>query len=100
MARFGGDSQALTLGVMLVAVVALVFAMADVALARVDALGGDTFSLAYAPYTAGPVVQETVIAPYAPYTAGPVVPQSRIEPYAPYVAGPVIHDSDLLPYAP
>ena len=83
MARFGGDSQALTLGVMLVAVVALVFAMADVALARVDALGGDTFSLAY-----------------APYTAGPVVPQSRIEPYAPYVAGPVIHDSDLLPYAP
>ena len=59
----------------------------------------------YAPYTAGPVVQDE---PYAPYTAGPVVrevPRAAYTPgeevpYAPYTAGPVVGEEAQEPYAP
>lgn len=79
-------------------IVALMFILmtASVALARVDPFGGAPFSVAYAPYTAGPVIHLTT-RPYAPYTAGPVVRVER--PYAPYTAGPVIHETER-PYAP
>lgn len=63
-------------GLVLVVAVALALFVASFAAARPDALGGDSFTAAYAPYTAGPVVSE-------------------IEQYAPYEAGPVIHPSDL-----
>jgi len=65
------------------------------AVARVDEFGGASFSVPYAPYTAGPVVNDE---PYAPYTAGPVV-REQFRPYAPYTAGPVV-PSDSEAYAP
>lgn len=81
--------------VFLVAVLAFVLAIAPFAYAMVDEFGGASFSVAYAPYTAGPVVTE--VEPYAPYTAGPVV-REEIPPYAPYTAGPVVPEEE--PYAP
>jgi len=92
---FSGKSAAVTAMLVLVAV-ALVSAGTMAAVARPDEYGGASFSVAYAPYTAGPVVNEE--QPYAPYTAGPVV-REEIRPYAPYTAGPVIPNSEL-PYAP
>lgn len=74
---------------------ALVLTGTVAATARPDEFGGASFALPYAPYTAGPVVDEE---PYAPYTAGPVV-REETRPYAPYTAGPVV-PSDELPYAP
>lgn len=75
-----------------------IFAMTSLAVARVDQFGGASYSAAYAPYTAGPVVEEE--KPYAPYTAGPVVSEG-VEPYAPYTAGPVVPEvTESLPYAP
>jgi hypothetical protein len=73
----------------LVVALALIVPTASVAFAVVDEFGGESFTAAYAPYTAGPVVDEQ---PYAPYTAGPVVGESAAEPYAPYTAGPVVRE--------
>ena len=76
----------------------LVFAMASVAVAQLYTDGGLS-AAPYAPYTAGPVVNEV---PYAPYTAGPVVREVPYapyteKPYAPYTAGPCVRE---VPYAP
>ena len=71
-------SRALWRGcVVLALAVALVLTMTQIAFAIADEFGGASFTAPYAPYTAGPVVNEDV------------------EPYAPYEAGPVIHASDL-----
>jgi len=86
---------ALRMSLALVLAVALVLMGTVAAVARVDRYGGASFSVPYAPYTAGPVVSEE---PYAPYTAGPVV-REEFRPYAPYTAGPVVTPSEL-PYAP
>lgn len=80
--------------VVLVLAVALVLLGAS-AMALHDEFGGASFTIPYAPYTAGPVVDDE---PYAPYTAGPVVREEAL-PYAPYTAGPVVPPSEL-PYAP
>jgi len=63
--------------------------------ARLDQFGGAAVVVPYAPYTAGPVVDDR---PYAPYTAGPVV-REEFRPYAPYTAGPVVRE-EFRPYAP
>jgi hypothetical protein len=78
-----------------VVTVALVSMGSVAAFARPDEFGGAAFTAPYAPYTAGPVVNEE---PYAPYTAGPVV-REETRPYAPYTAGPVVPKTEL-PYAP
>jgi hypothetical protein len=84
--------------VMTLVVLAAMLAMTSVAFAVVDEFGGGSFSAAYAPYTAGPVVTEEEA--YAPYTAGPVVREEKAGsvPYAPYTAGPVVGEE--FPYAP
>jgi hypothetical protein len=79
----------------LVLAVALVLMGTVAAFGIPDEFGGASFAVPYAPYTAGPVVDEE---PYAPYTAGPVV-REEFRPYAPYTAGPVV-PTDELPYAP
>jgi hypothetical protein len=81
----------------LVLAVALVLIGTVTAFAVVDEFGGASFSVPYAPYTAGPVVGEEA-RPYAPYTAGPVV-REEVRPYAPYTAGPVVREEPR-PYAP
>jgi len=88
-------SYALRSSLAVVLAIALVLMGTVAAFAIPDEFGGTSFVLPYAPYTAGPVVDEE---PYAPYTAGPVV-REEFRPYAPYTAGPVVPTSEL-PYAP
>jgi len=88
-------SYALRSALVLTLTVALVLLGSAAAFAVPDEFGGASFAVPYAPYTAGPVVDDE---PYAPYTAGPVV-REEVRPYAPYTAGPVVPLSEL-PYAP
>jgi hypothetical protein len=65
----------------IVLAIVLVLAMTSVAAAGLIREGNGK-SIAYAPYTAGPVVREVPFAaytevPYAPYTAGPVVREQQ-----------------------
>lgn len=74
-------SKVWTGGIVLILALAFVLSQASVAYPRTDEFGGASFTVPYAPYTAGPAVSE--VEPYAPYTAGPVV--REIRPYTEYV---------------